>query len=321
MKLSVRKKVANGLVLFLVAPQVVSKVHEFKDNVEDGLAAFSADDNFDLAQDSGTLLASNDGYSPEDSHDPSGGDPSGGDPSGGDPSGGDPSGGDPSGGDPSGGDPSGGDPSGGDPSGGDPSGGDPSGGEPPECTPTIQSPKIEFSTKRRAVTSTGGGSGPVRVSMSTESVTTHKFHNADSQTEDNTPLRSVVEHDDGSGMAVQLIGPNHQTPGDNSFYMFRVINVSAKEESRHKLVISPDKSLKVCQFAASLLSGNKLESKARLHSGQLQFRNLRIPANDVLIVSVEIEHAAGTPGAPSFTADVIDRNGPLTDNDRNFSTT
>lgn len=89
MKLSIRSKVANGLVLCLMTPAMAATSNQIKDNIEDGLDLFSASDDFDLAADNGTLFASTDQSYLND--DPSGGDPSGGDPSGGDPSGGDPS--------------------------------------------------------------------------------------------------------------------------------------------------------------------------------------------------------------------------------------
>ncbi|MGD8359088.1 MAG: hypothetical protein PVG42_13630, partial [Lysobacterales bacterium] len=110
MKLSVRKKVANGLVLCLLVPRAAHTTVELFDTYVDGIKAMSAEDDFDLGNDSrGFAVARVDPGKPP-SGDPTGGDPTGGDPTGGDPTGGDPTGGDPTGGDPTGGDPTGGDP-------------------------------------------------------------------------------------------------------------------------------------------------------------------------------------------------------------------
>ncbi len=146
MKLSVRKKIANGLVLFLLVPKAATSANELIDTYAEGISEFTADDevafqSHSLGSDSlvinsgGVGVATGDGKS-GDGSDPTGGDPTGGDPTGGDPTGGDPTGGDPTGGDPTGGDPTGGDPTGGDPTGGDPTGGDPTGGDPTGGDPT-----------------------------------------------------------------------------------------------------------------------------------------------------------------------------------------
>jgi hypothetical protein len=127
MKLSARKKVANGLVLCLLAPGVTATVKEFASDVEEGLGAFSASDDFDLVSNDGTLLASR--AESMLNADPSGGDPSGG---------------------------------GGDPSGG---GGDPSGGDPSACVPQTEPPKIEFSTSRQQTSVSDGQSGILEVAL------------------------------------------------------------------------------------------------------------------------------------------------------------
>jgi hypothetical protein len=134
MKLSVRKKVANGLVLFLLLPRAAETAVELFDAYSGGLKSFGAEDEFDLTAGKGNFAVAQVNADP--AGDPSGGDPTGGDPTGGDPTGGDPTGGDPTGGDPTGGDPTGGDPTGGDPTGGDPTGGDPTGGDPTGGDPT-----------------------------------------------------------------------------------------------------------------------------------------------------------------------------------------
>ena len=110
MKLSVRKQVANGLVVFLLMPKAVATAEELFQAYSDGIRGFAADDDFDLLDgakgtDSATVMVKK--TSNLQDEDPTGGDPTGGDPTGGDPSGYDPSAFDPSGYDPSGGDPSG----------------------------------------------------------------------------------------------------------------------------------------------------------------------------------------------------------------------
>ncbi|MEJ8566263.1 hypothetical protein [Elongatibacter sediminis] len=141
MQLTVRKKVANGLVLFLLVPKAGVSASELYETYADGFSQFTARDDFDIAGEreslgSDTATVKVKSGSDVEGTDPTGGDPTGGDPTGGDPTGGDPTGGDPTGGDPTGGDPTGGDPTGGDPTGGDPTGGDPTGGDPTGGDPT-----------------------------------------------------------------------------------------------------------------------------------------------------------------------------------------
>jgi hypothetical protein len=150
MKISVRRKVANGLVIFLQTSALAPRIAETATTAWDaaGLDSFSADDSQELRSNpshEAELLLNQEtkfqgrppggGRPGEDP--PGGGPPPWVDPPGNPPPGGDPTGGDPTGGDPSGGgpppwvDPPGNPPPGGDPTGGDPTGGDPSGGGPP----------------------------------------------------------------------------------------------------------------------------------------------------------------------------------------------
>jgi len=148
MKIEVRRKITNGLVICLQASAILPKVadtaaqtidaidlNSFVANQVDSLPNQS-EAKFEIAVNEGDSKGGNSALADQLDGDPLGGDPTGGDPTGGDPTGGDPTGGDPTGGDPTGGDPTGGDPTGGDPTGGDPTGGDPTGGDPTGGDPT-----------------------------------------------------------------------------------------------------------------------------------------------------------------------------------------
>jgi len=251
MKLSVRKKIANGLVICLLVPRAGESAIELYETYSEGLESFAAADDFDLAAGKGSTAevtvnqvegADPTGGDPTGGDptggdptggdptggdptggdptggDPTGGDPTGGDPTGGDPTGGDPTGGDPTGGDPTGGDPTGGDPTGGDPTGGDPTGGDPTGGEP--CPPASTPPTLNVDGPRQLLTAEDGTAALFEVSMAPDPAVSRHFSFVSTRPDEAQPVPNAVTFGDDACIpqSIWVVGQNDTlVDGDQPF--------------------------------------------------------------------------------------------------------
>ena len=343
MKVSVRKKVANGLVLTLMAPHAVTMANELAKQYSEGFDQFTANDQVDLA----------DGLASSDTHkiktvggrsaqmeDPSGGDPSGYDPSGYDPSGFDPSGFDPSSCPPP----------------------DPSGGSVPEPTVVVES-------AQPLITAEDGTSDLVQLSMPYDPSVPRVFTLESDRPDEAVPVPNTVElfdyaciprtvwiqgqndyemdgdqdfvirviddngrvvdalkgknldNDSYAGVAVDVLGPRSLPEGEEGNFLVRVANVSGDELPPSTLLIQNSRYLDINDYAVALLSGDRLKAKGKMKKDGLQFSNIQLPTNDVLVVSLSVELSKGSPEEQSLTATFIGPRGSgETDDDQKVRT-
>lgn len=313
MKLSVRNKVANGLVLCLIVPKAATTAAEMIDTYADGIAEFAADDDVLLQMerrtsdsvtvnaDGSNILSNGIGEA-----------------------------------DPAGGDPTGGDPSGYDPSGFDPSGYDPSGGDPSACLPASTPPVLSISAPRQLVTAENGSSDVFEMRMEPDplvprtyrlestdpseaiaSPDTVTFHNLacipqtiqvigqndyfldgdinyaieviDEQDFVVDTIPGVnLDNDDYVGVAVDVLGPTSIPQGGSGVFQIRVANVSGAPIKRNTLTVETTSDLQITDFAVGLLSGDPYRGNIKLQRGALTGNNVRIDTNDMLVLVVDV---------------------------------
>ncbi len=355
MKLSVRKKIANGLVICLILPRAGASAADLYETYRDGLAGFSAEEQFDLTTPQSSKAEATIKVTGADN------------PEGADPTGGDPTGGDPTGGDPTGGDPTGGDPTGGDPTGGDPTGGDPTGG--PLCEPGTVPPRLIIDAPRLLVTAEDGSADLFKVSMEPDPEFSRSFTFVSTLPEEAKPVPDSVtfgedacvsksiwvvgqndtlvdgdidykievldeqgllvdtlggvnlDNDNYPAVAVDILGPTALPNGGKGLFTVRASNVSNDGLKNNYLVIQPTDGIEIVGYAASLLSGDALKSKARFKKGALEFKGVNLAAGDALLVTLDVVLDGGGPEVQKITARFIDTSGKQeSDNDTRIST-
>ncbi|MCU0988125.1 MAG: hypothetical protein MUE63_00665 [Xanthomonadales bacterium] len=321
MKLSVRTKVANGLVIFLLLPRAAETAQNLLEEYRSGLDSFGAEDNFDLGDtQSGTAVAKvKQGL---EDHDPTGGDPTGGDPSGYDPSGFDPSGFDPSGGDPSGCEP------------------DPNGG----------APTMYINAPRELVTAEDGTADLFEMLMTPDPEYGRTYRIVSTRPEEARPFPKEIvfaddacipqpvwvtgqndygfdgdqdyvieiydeqdllvstikgvnlDNDNFKGVAVDVLGPNALPEGETGRFLVRAANVSGVPLEKNTLLIEGTANLDINEYAVALLSGAPFKAKAKMKNGLLVFSDVALQNGDMLIVSMEVEMARAGKEEQSITA-------------------
>jgi hypothetical protein len=312
MKLSVKAKVANGLVICLLLPRVADTAIAVLD-VKEGLDSFSADDDFDFSPKPGSFAIAKVDTS-EPAADPSGGDPSGGNPIGCDPSGVpqvnvlapatlvttedgstdsfevfmDP------------------------PSantqylyfttseevGWDPSGGDPSGGAPVAAVPIPKKIAIE-----------AGSCDPHRVwvrGQNDGAVDGDAQFTIEVRDEYNALYGTVsginFDNDNIPSVTVEISGPESLADGQEGQFTVRVANVSDSDLIDNRLEVEASSGVTILSYAASLISGGTFNSTGRITPAVLMFDDVELPAQDVLILSVNTLLSHGSPGGEQITA-------------------
>lgn len=330
MKVSVRKKVANGLVLFLVMPKAVATANELYNTYQDGFSQFRADDNFDLASNA----ASSQSVKVKGTSSLQGDDPSGADPSGYDPSG------------------------------FDPSGYDPSGGDPSACDIATAPQQLVVEAPRMLVTAEDGTSDLFQVSMPLGEPFPRTFYiHSDKPYEaqvfpdtvvmdenacipqsirvigqndyfpdgdvpftvDVTDQQDLVvgavpgvnlDNDDYRGIAVDVLGPTSLPQGGTGLFLVRVANVSGADVAKNTLLIETTRQLEILNYAAALLSGNRFKIKGKPDgTSVLEFKNVDIATSDMLIVSVDVQLNGMSTTEQEFSARFVSREGEQTDDD------
>jgi hypothetical protein len=299
MKLSVRSKVANGLVICLLVPRVASTAVEVFVPEDDGLDAFSAEDEFLPGAENRPFATVHLQADPAAPGDPSACD------------------------DPSGSgvliidsatplvtaesecDPSGG---GGDPSGCGPFGNmdlievsmnppplvarefrfetqDPSGMATDEATvsPSVVTFDGDLTCVPQNVWVTGVNDNVVDGDVPfVVSVTDEQDFEVDS-----IPGKNL-DNDNYRGARITTDGPNSLPVGGNGVYTIQVTNVSGEKINKASLVISTSSGLAIGGYAAELVSGDKFKSKGSTKSGDLVFSNVQMAARDTLLVVVDV---------------------------------
>jgi hypothetical protein len=340
MKLSVRTKVAHGLVICLLLPRAAETAQTLIEEYSAGLDAFGAEDNFDLGDGQGGTAVAKVKQGLEN-HDPSGGDPSGGDPSGYDPSGFDPSGFDPSGGDPS--------------------------GCPPN--PNRLEAQLEVNAPRLLLTAEDGTADLFEMLMAPDPDFNRTYRIVSTRPEEARPFPTEIvfaedacipqpvwvtgqndygfdgdqdyeieiydeqnalvrtikgenlDNDDFKGVAVDVLGPDALPEGETGRFLVRAANVSGFYLKQNTLSIEPTANLDINEYAVALLSGNPFKGKAKLKRGTLVLSNVALETSDMLIVSMEVEMAGSSKEEQSITARFVhDRSGEETSDDQSVRT-
>lgn len=315
MKLSVRRKVANGLVICLLAPKAVTMAADVLDADADGFDAFAAEEEFDLALQKGDTAVA-----PVLASDPC--------------------------------DPSGVDPSGFatvcvDPSGGLPtfcvkaptelvtaengsadlfevwSGVDPSGSHfyqfdsnrPAEAEP---SPAVVAfgadACERQAVWVVGQNDGEVDGDQN------FWIRIRDENGNFIRALPGVnLDNDDYPGAVVDIEGPLVLPLGDSGQFGIIVQNVAGSALPKSNLIVQPTPGLEITNFAASLLGGGDCKCKGQLKDGILSFRGLSLGVREGLLVTIDaVLHESG-PNGQMVTARFV-RNSDGVEVDDDWST-
>jgi len=326
MKLSVRKKVANGLVLCLIVPRAAHTAVELYDTYSEGLNNFGAQDEFDLNQPGKSFAQTKLNADP-------GADPSA---------------------DPSGYDPSAYDPSGYDPSGGDPSGCDPSGGR----------PTFAISAPRQLLTAEDGTSDLIELTITPGPKSAKTYNIVSTDPTEAQPVPDVVtieadgciprpvwivgqndykfdgdqdyaievyekkklvasipgrnyDNDTFKEVAVDVLGPNSLALEEEGMFLVRAANISRMDPLPGTLVIEASPGLTIEDFAYVLYSGENLDSKPEASDSALAFQDVGIPFQDVLIVSLKVKMAELSPENQTISAQFIDvQTGHQTDDDQ-----
>ena len=301
MKLSVRARVANGVVICLLLPRVADTAIGALE-IKEGLASFSADDDFAVVGRSGKFAAASVDL-PSASTDPSGGDPSGCDPSGtlrvtapaplvtteegrtdhfvvsmnpnavatqyyyf-------------------------------DPSGGDPSGCDPSGGY-REAAVIPNAVAFEPGTcAARTIWVVGQNDGRADCDGTYDIRIRDQF---------GTVVRDVpgvnVDNDNYSSVSLDVLGPQEMLEGQDGTFTVTVTNLSVSELSGNRLEVEATSGLAILSYAASLMSGAIFDSPGLLTPQVLRFDNVELQSEDVLILSLGVQLTMGSPGGERITA-------------------
>jgi hypothetical protein len=312
MKLSVKAKVANGLVVCLLLPRVANTAIDALE-VEEGLSSFAADDDFDFSLRPGSLAIAK-VENAQVTSDPSGGDPIGCDPSGipaihvnapsmlttsengntdsfevfmdppfpntqylylSNP-----------------------EASGGDPSGGDPSGGDPSGGLSAEALPVPEIIAIEAgSCAPHKIWVIGQNDGAVDGDV--------QFV-VDIRDEYNNLFASVpglnLDNDQNPNVTVEIFGPGSLAEGEEGQFTIRVANTADNDISSGRLDIEASSGVTILSYAASLMSGSVFQSTGRMTPDVLTFDDVELQAQDALFLSVNALLSFGSPGGENIIA-------------------
>lgn len=307
MKLSVRARVANGLVICLLLPRIAETAVSVLE-IEEGLNAFSADDDFDSIGNPGNLAVAVVDTA-QISADPSGGYPTGCDPSG--------------------------VPtlrvsapaplattedgradyfhvsmnppatatryyyfSEYDPSGGDPSGGDPSGGLHRETT--ILPEKVAFlagscASQKVWVAGRNDGNADGNANFNVEIRDEYKF------LVDTIPGVNT-DNDNYSAVSVDILGPQDMIEGSSDSFAVKVTNLSGGTLTGNRLEVEASSGLSLLSYVASLMSGLNFEPTGILTPKVLKFDNVELQSQDVLILSLGVELTLGSPGGERITA-------------------
>lgn len=326
MKLSVRSKVANGLVICLLVPRVAMTAAEKFSPREEGLGSFAADDEFVLGPENGPVAMIRLQADPA-------GDPSAtGDPSGCDV--------DPSGMgmlhvnapwmlvttestcDPSGGsvDPSGGglyDPSACVPFGNmklievsmDPGpaydqvfyveGTDPSGNLSDEISVTPQ--VLVFREQEACIPQNIWVTGLNDNVIDGDQPYQIRLYDEQDYLAESVPGINL-DNDNYKGVAINVAGPSSMPQNGAALYTVNVTNFSGGPLNGNNLVIEPSPGLAITNYAASLVSNGKFKAKGKLKSGVLTFSRISLDARDELLVSIQVVLFGGGPGNQQITA-------------------
>jgi len=326
MKLSVRSKVANGLVICLLVPRVAMTAAEKFSPKDEGLDSFAADDEFVLSPDNGPVAMIRLQADPA-------GDPSAtGDPSGCNV----------------------------DPSGMgtlhvnapwilvttesdcDPSGGgiDPSGGglyDPSACVPFGNMKLVEVSMNPgpaydqvyyvEGTDPSGNLSDEISVSpqalvfreeqacipqniwvtgLNDNFIDGNQKYEIRIYDEQDYLADSVpginLDNDNYEGVAINVAGPSSMPQNGAALYTVNVINFSREPLDDNNLIIEPSPGLAITNYAASLVSGGKFKAKGKLKSGVLTFNHVSLEAREEILVSLRVVLFGGGPGNQKITA-------------------
>jgi hypothetical protein len=335
MKLSVRSKVANGLVICLIVPRIADTAVETFDTLSN-LDSFAADDEFEITVDKSNFAVT------QVQANPAGADPSGGC--------------DPSGAVPTlyinapeqlvtaedgsadlvevsmgpapesphffqvakkfpvDSDPSGGDPSGGVPSGGVPSGSDSGGALPVPNAVVFDQDYFPCTPKSIWVVGQNGG----RVDGDAE-------YNIEIRDGEGSLLETVpginYDNDNYTDLTVRLGGPNALSVGDTGMFWVVVENMSKNTLKGNLLLIEPTPGLEITSFVAALWFGDSFKSKGKIKDGILTFDKVTMDPGEVLEVSVEAVLNTGGPDNQKITARFSkDKSGIESDDDHSIRT-
>jgi len=325
MKLSVRSKVANGLVICLIVPRIADTAVETFDTLSN-LDSFAADDEFEITVDKSNFAVT------QVQANPAGADPSGGC------------------------DPSGAVPTlyinapeqlvtaedgsadlvevsmgpapesphffqvakkfpvDSDPSGGVPSGSDSGGALPVPNAVVFDQDYFPCTPKSIWVFGQNGG----RVDGDAE-------YNIEIRDGEGSLLETVpginYDNDNYTGLAVEVDGPDALSVGDTGMFWVLVDNTSRNSLKGNSLLIEPTPGLEITNFAASFWFGDAFNGKGKIKDGILTFDKFVMDPGQVLAVSVEAVLNTGGPDNQKITARFSkDKSGIESDDDHSIRT-
>ena len=325
MKLSVRSKVANGLVICLIVPRIADTAVETFDTLSN-LDSFAADDEFEITIDKSNFAVT------QVQANPAGADPSGGC------------------------DPSGAVPTlyinapeklvtaedgsadlievsmgpapessyffqvakkfpvDSDPSGGVPSGSDSGGALPAPNAVVFDQAYFPCTPKSIWVVGQNGG----RVDGDAE-------YNIEIRDEQGFVHKTIpginYDNDNYSSVSVDISGPSALSEGETGMFYVLVDNFSRNLLKGNLLLIEPTPGLEITSFVAFLWFGDSFKSKGKIKDGILTFDKVTMDPGEVLQVSVEAVLNTGGPDNQKITARFSkDKSGIESDDDHSIRT-
>jgi len=110
-----------------------------------------------------------------------------------------------------------------------------------------------------------------------------------------------LDNDNYRGAAIEIAGPNAITQDSGALYIVNVHNFSRRNMNRNNLVIEPSPGLKITSYAASLVSGGELNARTKLKNGVLTFSRVNLRARDEILVSLKVALFGGEGGEQKIT--------------------
>lgn len=111
-----------------------------------------------------------------------------------------------------------------------------------------------------------------------------------------------LDNDNYEGVGIDIAGPNAIVQNGSALFIVNVENFSNGALSGNNLVIEPSPGLAITNFAASLVSGGKFKSKGKLKSGVLTFERVDLGVRDALLVSLKVVLFGGGAGNQKIIA-------------------
>jgi hypothetical protein len=130
-----------------------------------------------------------------------------------------------------------------------------------------------------------------------------------------------LDNDAFAGAYVDVDGPATLPIGGTGQFDILVQNVEKGSLTASDLVIQPTPGLEITNYAAALLSGDPLKVKGRLKDGTLSFERVSLNERDGLLVTIDVILNESGPAGQKVSARFVNRsNGVESDSDQSVGT-